>query len=275
MSALLKVANTKLALGNFKEAYNMYLDALNNCKSSSDSVDVYEALGNYYEITGQMDKCIETLKLKYRAMEKYMMAIQLNVTRAVELEKYSKAGREDEALAQIQEIKSHLIPPYDQLISIAYVAIYSIQDNPDSIRNTLPALEQMIENLNFEIMRSYAYYAEGRIAELEGDYEKSAELFIKVLELEPDNYGGNTRIGRVYRKGGKENKAERYLLESLKVRPSDPEANLEMAYLYQQKGEREKGMDYLNKSLLAWENADPEFKPAIMARELYAELKGN
>ena len=61
-------------------------------------------------------------------------------------------------------------------------------------------------------------------------------------------------------------------MESLKIVPAGPEANLEMALLFYQKGDPDKAMEYLNISLRAWENADPHYKLAIQADELYQEI---
>ena len=66
-------------------------------------------------------------------------------------------------------------------------------------------------------------------------------------------------------------KAEEILQKALRIEPFNPKVNYEMALVYWDMGEKEKALEYLNKTLLIWENADPDFKPAKTARETFAE----
>ena len=275
VSAQRSLAGVALAMGEFDNIEKMYNDVLKISRSSDDSASVYNALAEFYEITGQIEKCIDTKQLVYAELEKHQVAVQINITKAIELGMYSLAGRPEDGLAQIPEIKSHLIPPFDNFIALAYISIYTELDNADSIRNAIPAVEYLIETLKYELVQNFVYLAKGRVDELEGNFEQAADNYIKIKELEMGSYGIDVSIGRSYRKAGKESKAEKYLMRSLNYSPFSPEANLEMALLYHQKGDTEKSMEHLNISLNAWENADPGFKPAIQAKELQDEIAGD
>ena len=272
VSAQVKLTGVAFALGEFDKIEKMYFDILRICRTADDSASVYTSLATFYLVTGQIEKCIDINHLKYKALEKFQAPISIYIARAIELGIYSLAGRPEEGLAQIDEIKSRLIPPYDQLASLAYISIYTDLDNADSIRNAIPAVEALIENMKFDLLLNFVYLAKGRVEEIEENYEDAADYYLKINELEPGTYSVNTRVGRCYRKAGKESKSEKYLMESLKIVPAGPEANLEMALLFYQKGDPDKAMEYLNISLRAWENADPHYKLAIQADELYQEI---
>jgi len=272
ISAQVRLTGVAFALGEFDKIEKMYKDILRICRSAEDSATVYTSLSTFYLVSGQIEKCIDMKQLGYKTMERYQVPLSINIARAIELGIYCLAGRTEDGLAQIDDIESRLIPPYDQLIALAYISIYTELDNADSIRNAIPALEAIIENMKFDLLLNFVYLAKGRIEEIEGDFESAADYYLKINELEPGSYAVNTRVGRCYRKVGKENKGEDYLKESLKIAPADPEANLELALLYYQKGDEDKAMEHLNISLKAWENADPNYKLAIQAEELNQEI---
>ena len=68
-------------------------------------------------------------------------------------------------------------------------------------------------------------------------------------------------------------KAEAILQEFLAVHPYRPEEILEMGLVYTDWGKNEKAIEYLKRAQSIWEDADPEYKPAIKVREKLAELE--
>ena len=57
----------------------------------------------------------------------------------------------------------------------------------------------------------------------------------------------------------------------LVIQPYSPDANFEMALVCHETGRKDDALDYLNRALSVWENADPDFEPAIKARAILAE----
>ena len=51
------------------------------------------------------------------------------------------------------------------------------------------------------------------------------------------------------------------------VESFNPKLNYEMALVYWEMGKKEKALEHLNKTLLVWENADPDYKPAQTAKD--------
>jgi len=265
----------EFALGEFNTVEQQYTDLLRSCKSVDDSADVYGSLALFYQITGQIEKCIDTKEKEFAAQVKYLMPIQVYITKAVSLGLYSLAGRPEDGLAQIEDIKSHLIPPYDRFASLGNVSVYLELDNIDSLKSAIIPVEQIIADMKFDLMQNFVNLAHARIKELEGDFEKAANYYINIRELEPGAFGIDTKVGRNLRKAGKLKEAEKNLKEALKLAPADPEANLELALLYYEKGDREKSVEHLDISVKAYDKADPGYRYAVQAKELYAEIVGD
>ena len=57
----------------------------------------------------------------------------------------------------------------------------------------------------------------------------------------------------------------------LVIQPFSPEANYEMAMVYHETDKTEKALYQMNRVLRIWENADPDFEPAIKARATLGE----
>ena len=57
----------------------------------------------------------------------------------------------------------------------------------------------------------------------------------------------------------------------LVIQPYSPEANYEMAMVYHETGKTEKALDHMYRVLRIWEDADPDFEPAIKARATLGE----
>jgi len=115
------------------------------------------------------------------------------------------------------------------------------------------------------------FQAKGNINELKGDYEEAILNYQKTLELTPTDSMINKEIGRSYGKIKQFKKAEEHLQIALKKFPFDPEVHYEIAVVYWDWGKKGKALEHLKTALEVWKDADPEFKPAIKAREKLAE----
>lgn len=69
-----------------------------------------------------------------------------------------------------------------------------------------------------------------------GNYRAAAELFRKLLKLEPKNPGVHLNLGKSLSLSGDGKGAKRHLLEVLKVRPNDPTALAQLSTVYRQLG---------------------------------------
>ena len=118
-----------------------------------------------------------------------------------------------------------------------------------------------------------AFWGRGMLNEDMDEFSKAIEYFKKYYEIIPTRIEINTDIGRCYRKLGQYQQAEEALLKTLKVLPYDPKTNYELALTYHEMGQQGKSMEHLQRTLTVWENADPDYKPAMEARSTLAEWK--
>ncbi|MCH7755323.1 tetratricopeptide repeat protein [candidate division KSB1 bacterium] len=183
------------------------------------------------------------------------------------------AGQEDVAFQTVEKLESELQPPYNMFASFGYMSIYLELEDADKTEEALKGVESAIETLKWEIYRPVVFFAQGRIHEFRGEYKEAISDFQKQLELSPTNVSAYRFIGRCYRKLKDYDEAAEYLQRSLKIHPFGPSTNYELALLYSDMGETEKALEHLQATLDVWKNADPEYKPAKLAREKLAELQ--
>jgi tetratricopeptide (TPR) repeat protein len=182
-----------------------------------------------------------------------------------------RAKRQTEAFAIIESIRKEIQRPYDGLVPLGYVYAYLELEEADSAEAALKRLMPFIDAYRVEVLRGNVYFAEGRIAEIRGDYRKAIERFERNVEATPTDPSVHLFIGRCQRKLGEYEKAGASLAKTLKVFPNDPEALYELALLQADQGKKSEALESLRKALSVWEDADPVYEPAKKAREKLAE----
>jgi len=95
------------------------------------------------------------------------------------------------------------------------------------------------------------------------------------LELDPTDAAIHVQLGRSYRMQGDPKTAEEHLQKALAIHPFWPDANYERGLVYAERGKKDEALEYLKKAQNIWEDADPDYKPAIKAREKLAELEAS
>ena len=275
ISILRNLANFEKYKGNFEVALSQYESALNMCKIPKDRAEIYGALQSFYNLKGQINKSIEYSNLKFVEKEKFVHPLQVLLDKFSSLDQYIQIGKKDIAFQIIQEIEAKLEPPFDKFLSLGYLYIYLELEDTDNTEKEIEGVEVLIQTLGMEMIRPAVFYAKGRINEIRGEYEQAIIMYQKELELEPTGLSINMQIGRCYRKMGKFKKAEKYIQKTLKILTFYPKAHYELALLYEDMGKKEKALEHLKITLDIWKDADPEYKPAIEAREKWAEWYTN
>jgi len=152
--------------------------------------------------------------------------------------------------------------------------VYLELDQADSAEVYLQKLMPFIDAYQIEQLRQNVYFAQGRIAEIRGDYANAIENFEKQSAINPTEAFVHYLIGRCQRRLGDYASAEASLAKTLKIYPSDADALYELALLQSDKGEKEKAIASIEKALEVWKDADPVFKRAREARETLARWTG-
>jgi tetratricopeptide (TPR) repeat protein len=70
-------------------------------------------------------------------------------------------------------------------------------------------------------------------------------------------------------------KAEDHIQKALAIHPFWPDANYELGLVYAERGKKDEALEYLKRAQIIWEDADPDYEPALKTREKMAELEAS
>ena len=275
VESLIALATLEHTTGRMAEAEARYDEALEAANTTEQRAAVFEGLKEFHDWRGQVREAIE-----YRAHRNELLQrstrppVSTAVERLVSLDLFVRAGKPAAALDSLAAIQGSLEPPWDLLGSLGAVVVFSALEDAERLSEAVTALNRMITALGFEIFRTLALEAEGRLYELEGDCESGLEKYSAALALMPARVGLHTKIGRCERKLGRLDEAAASLGRALQVRPANAEALLELALVREASGDREGALEQVEASLEVWAEADEGFEPAAEARALQTRLGG-
>ncbi len=273
LSVLQILAGIESTLGNFQDAEKMYRDVLEISKIPQDKISACSALAEFYKTKGQIRKSLEYVDLLLTESAKVLSPFFVMLNRIEFLDRYIDIGQEQIAIDTVKEFQAQAKPPFDKIVPIAYLALYVELEDAEKAEKEIEGVEMFIQTFQMEVSRPMLFEAKGNIDELKGDYEQAVLNYQKVLELTPTNTMINKEIGRSYGKLKEYDKAEEHLQKVLKKFPFDPEVHYEMAVVFWDWGKKHRALEHLKIALDVWKDADPEYKPAIKAREKFEEWK--
>jgi len=271
VSALCALAGIDAILGRSEIAVKKYSDAFRVARSPRDRIEIYSGLQKLYLYRGELEKALEQMRLKWDEYKSVYTPVQLLMRRAVDARYLIKAKRPDEAFAIIESVRKEIQPPYDDLAPLGSMYAYLELEQADSAEAALKRLTRFIDAYGTEALRGDVYFAEGRIAEIRGDYRKAIERFEQQAAVNPTDPGVYLDMGRCQRKLGENEKARTSLMKMLKIYPNHADALYELALLDADQRKKTEALESLHKALTVWENADPVYEPARKAREKLAE----
>ena len=274
-SVLLSLSDIECELGNFQQALEEYHMLLEKCTTAEERSDLYERLENYYFLRGQVQKSTEYVNLRIAELEKFAPPFVTLFTKFNALNKYIMVGKNDLAFQVVQSAEEQLGPPMDKNIPFGYLDIYLELEDIENAEKALKEAEAAIQAMQGEINRKVILNAQGKIYELKGEYELAIQSYLKQLELDPTDAAIHVHLGRSYRMQGDPKTAEEHLQKALAIHPFWPDANYEMGLVYAERGKKDEALEYLKKAQNIWEDADPDYKPAMKAREKLAELEAS
>ena len=273
ISIQLSLAEIDTELGNFSHALKDYYILLENCTTSQERFDVYNSLENYFFLRGQVGKAIEYLELKIAEQEKYDVQIGILSTKIAALERYIIAGNSDRAFQIVETAEKQLGPPLDHIAPIGYLIIYLELEKVENIEESLKEVEAFAEAMQLELYKIPILLARGKLHEIKGEYDLAIQQYAKVQNLGPATKSMHYYLGRCCRLQKDYKKAEEHMQEILAIHPYWPEEIFEMGLVYADWGKNDRALEYLRKAQSIWEEADPDYKPAIESREKLAELE--
>ncbi len=188
----------------------------------------------------------------------------------------ARAGREAEALAQIDSLRKAAEFGFDLELERAAVRIHLDRRDFDAARTALDGLERQVEMRGATDGRlAYAAWVRGRLAELEAsDCEQALGHFDRSRELSPTaSLYAAARLRcltRLERWKEAEEEAD-WLLEHY---PGYPSNQVTIARYHAARGQVDQALEQLDAALATWADADADYAPAREARELRRSLRG-
>lgn len=261
------LANISMKTGHFDIAHEEYLEALSISKTARDSARIFNALENYYLTKGQVHTSLESYEQKLAKYKTFLPPKDILVFRVFTIEPYVNAGELDRAFKILEELKSSLEPPLDNIVPFGYMVIYAETGDAEKAREAISGAEDLIKGFGEEVLKANIYYTQAKINELLGEYQSAIDFYTRYLMTYATEYEIHSYISRCYRNLKEFKKAEEEIQISLKFLPFDPTVNYEAALLYLEKGDREKGMEYLEKAVEIWKDADSDYQKANLAKE--------
>jgi DNA invertase Pin-like site-specific DNA recombinase/tetratricopeptide (TPR) repeat protein/predicted RNA-binding Zn-ribbon protein involved in translation (DUF1610 family) len=265
-------SNLWLSSGVKALQYHMILE---KCTTAEERSDLYERLENYYFLRGQVNKSTEYVDLKITELEKFAPTIVTLFTKFNALNKYIMVGKNDLAFQVVQTAEEQLGPPLDNNIPFGYLDIYLALEDVENAEKALKEAEAAILAMQGEINRKVILNAQGKIYKLKGEYELAIQSYLKQLELDPNDAAIHVQLGRSYRMRSDLKKAEDHIQKALAIHPFWPDANYELGLVYAERGKKDEALEYLKRAQIIWEDADPDYEPALKTREKMAELEAS
>jgi tetratricopeptide (TPR) repeat protein len=266
------MGNAERALGRFDAALRQYDLAMGAAGTPEERAQVHGALETYYESRGQMELAIEHLEQRLAEEASYLPGLYALIGQLGAVSTYVEAGREAEAFAMVEGIRSQVPPPFDAMAAIGDLNVHLARNDAEALEATLPAIEAIITNLQFENVRPALIHARARMHELRGEYREAIEEYEEERRLDPTDMTILRQLGRCYRELGDSDQSLALLEEALRVSPYGPRINYEIALTYEAMGRMDDARTHLERALEVWADADPGFERAARAREKLAEL---
>jgi len=271
ISDLILLADIEVKTGNFTKASKQYLGALDMCSNTREKALVYEHLANFHELRGEFKKALEYLYLKFAEWEKLSNPLIVTTSKIGTYNQLVRLENEEIALRMLEELGTELDTLLKDFVSIGYIYLYLELEELEKAEQSIGEAEKMISELKLGILNSVILYAQAKIYELQGEYDLAVQNLLEQQELQPANPDISVSLGACYRNIKDYKIAEESLQKALSLHPFLPEAHYELALLYHETGNKDKALLHMKIASSIWEDADPDFEPAILARGKLAE----
>ncbi len=236
-------------------------------RSKPDSPGVYDALQDYYLITGQMQKSLEQYILKMEIYSRLLIPKEYMVYQVMSIEPYIYAKKIEEATEILESVHENIDESIQNIVPFGYLFIYAETGDTAKAREAISKAEELIEAFGEEMLLANIHYTEARINEFLGNYDEAIEYYSSCLEMNATTYAFYRGKARCYRMMGDFENAEAEIQQALKFRSFNGLNNYEAALLYLDMDDEEKGLEYLVRAVDIWKDADPDYEKARLAKE--------
>jgi len=272
---LVGLGSLERATGDFDEALAQYEAALATAGTPEERAQVFSAMEAFYMGRGQVARSIEFMEQRLSEAPTYLPEFSVVQQRLREAGTYAEAGRLEDAWALVEEARTQLPPPFDAMAPMGEMDIYLTLEDADAIEATVPGLENLINTLQFEILRPALLAAQGEAHVLRGEYQEAIRAFEEQQRLAPSSTSVSMHLGRCYRGLGEFERSASFIEEALRISPLGARTNYELALTYEAMGRMEDARTHIDRALDVWADADPTYRWALRAREAARRIHGD
>lgn len=266
------LADLDLDVGRLEEARAGYDRLLAQASTRAQRVRALSWLTRYHHRRGEMADAIHAIEARVQEESGFETPRAMALGRVGDILVYLDAGRVDEAVALLEELRAGLQTPLSTYVASATVHVALAAQGVEAALDAHRQASDAVEAGDVRgLIRATLLGDLGLIRDRAEDYGGAAESFRAAIALSPEGryYRG---AGRALRRAGFLDEAEAELREAFRLVPADPHAHLEMAFLMETRGDIGGAVENLTSALTVWENADEDYEPAQLARAKLAEL---
>ncbi len=273
-SALLKLSMIASRQGDTDMARDMLLEALPNCKTPQDSLNIFIGLEEICVREGRILRAFDHYQEKFRIYERIVPPLRLMVLRTFMIDRYVEVKREKEALDLLRKMESEFQAPIDKVAAFGYLFYYIACEQPEKAAEYIDDAIELMNGFGEQTLIANIYYAEGKIAEQTGNHDTAIVRYKSFQSLFPSDISTYRRLARCSMMTGDIKEAKAQISIALKHDPSNPKNLYEAARIYHKDGDAVKASEYLDRANEIWKNADAIYEPAAKARRESAEFSG-
>ncbi|MDJ0653769.1 MAG: tetratricopeptide repeat protein [Xanthomonadales bacterium] len=284
VTPILRLADNQASRGNLDEAFAHLDDADFVAQAPRQQSAVVGERSGLRMMMGQPRAALRLFKqrLALEAVERSSLDLTMMHMQAMAL--YAMAGEIEEAESVLASIGDMFRPPFDFVPSIGWMMLDIYRERYDSALEHNQRLLKGMTTTGRDDLVFITEFTEGVIMRERGDIDgalaklKNSQVLhdVSIQQLEEEGIQFRNAIAvelaRTQVLAGLPDDALQTLENMLASWPYNPDANLEAARAYLALDDIEAARGALNRAMTLWSEAEPDYRPAMQARELADQL---
>ncbi len=265
-----KLAEIEGHYGNFDRQLELLDEALKNEKQFVDSLTILQKKELVYLNLGRIETYFEEMEKRWQISTRVAPLDQLRseLLAPYNVEALINQGKEN-VLEELLAISSRLDKSIIDFDCVAEGNYYIFSNDAENLNASMDSCLAVFKKIQSAVQVNIVY---AFIAKVNGDYAKAVE-YVEEVQNESGLSDANLHMfAEFYRLNEDYQKAEQKLKDGLKINPFNPKLLYQLALSYQAQGKKKEAKEAVQKAIDIWKNADANYKPALLARELAQNL---
>lgn len=265
MDVLADFAVVQYLSGDFVDAQRKFEQALASAKTPMDLVKLHLQQAEFAKFRGEYAKAITYHNSRLTELAKVQPSVIVMVTKLQSFADVYPPVDPAAAERMLDDARRNVPAPYNMNQPVFEMVVYSLLEDAARLETALAGTDALIQAKSFNYLKPVALQNRGHLHEIRGDCKTALRWYRESSKLDPlEPIPG---VGRCYRKLGNRLEAEKELTKVLRLKPADGEINYELGLLYKAAGDRARAKQHFQRAAETWKNADPQYKPAQLAKQ--------